>query len=77
MEKRFVPLVVILWSVIISAVLAVVWPAIQGGINAFWPVDRRFSLYITDPGTFYLWYIRERLSLPFGAASYADDPDEL
>lgn len=33
--KRFVPMVVILWSVIISAVLAVVWPVIQGGINAF------------------------------------------
>ena len=27
--KRFVPLVVILWSVIISLILAVVWPVVQ------------------------------------------------
>lgn len=33
--KRYVPFVVILWSVIISLVLAVVWPIIQTGINNF------------------------------------------
>ena len=33
--KRFVPMVVIAWSVIISLVLAVVWPVVQTGINAF------------------------------------------
>ena len=33
--KRFVPMVVILWSVIISLVLAIVWPVVQTGINSF------------------------------------------
>ena len=33
--KRFVPLMVIVWSVIISLGLAVIWPLIQSGINAF------------------------------------------
>ncbi len=33
--KRFVPLVVIVGSVVVSLVLAVVWPFIQLGINSF------------------------------------------
>lgn len=33
--KRFVPLVVMVWSVVIAIVLAIVWPLIQGGINSF------------------------------------------
>ena len=33
--KRFVPFVIILWSVITSLVMAVVWPFIQIGINNF------------------------------------------
>lgn len=32
--KRFVPMVCIAWSVIISLILAVVWPVVQSGINA-------------------------------------------
>ncbi|MFR5732508.1 MAG: PTS transporter subunit EIIC [Clostridium sp.] len=33
--KRFVPMVCIAWSVIISLILALVWPVVQSGINAF------------------------------------------
>ena len=33
--KRFVPLVVIVWSVIIALILSIVWPFIQLGINSF------------------------------------------
>ena len=38
--KRFVPMVCIAWSVIISLILAVLWPVVQSGINAF-GVDRK------------------------------------
>ena len=63
--KRFVPLVVILWSVIISAVLAVVWPAIQGGINAFglWIAGSSSTSPILTP---FIYGTLERLLLPFG-----------
>lgn len=63
--KRFVPLVVILWSVIISAVLAVVWPAIQGGINAFglWIAGSSSTSPILAP---FIYGTLERLLLPFG-----------
>lgn len=30
--KRFVPLVVIVWSVIVALILAIVWPLIQHGL---------------------------------------------
>ena len=33
--KRFVPLAVIFYSVIVSLVMAVIWPVVQAGINAF------------------------------------------
>ncbi len=41
--KRFVPMVVIVWSVIVSMVLSVVWPVVQTGINSFgvWIADRK------------------------------------
>lgn len=63
--KRFVPLVVILWSVIISAMLAVVWPAIQGGINAFglWIAGSSSTSPILAP---FIYGTLERLLLPFG-----------
>ena len=63
--KRFVPLVVILWSVIISAVLAVVWPAIQGGINAFgvWIAGSSTTSPVLAP---FIYGTLERLLLPFG-----------
>ena len=39
--KRFVPFVVIGWSVLISLVLAIIWPVVQTGINNFgiWIAD--------------------------------------
>ena len=33
--KRFVPLVIILWSAIIAVIFSVIWPIIQMGINKF------------------------------------------
>ena len=63
--KRFVPLVVILWSVIVALVLAVVWPVVQGGINAFgvWIANSADSSPILAP---FIYGTLERLLLPFG-----------
>lgn len=63
--KRFVPLVVILWSVIISFVLAIVWPVVQTGINAFgvWIANSSDSSPVLAP---FIYGTLERLLLPFG-----------
>ncbi|MGO2082547.1 PTS transporter subunit IIBC [Vagococcus sp.] len=63
--KRFVPFVVILWSVIISLILAVVWPTIQASINNFglWIAQSQDSAPILAP---FLYGTLERLLLPFG-----------
>ena len=63
--KRFVPLVVIVWSVIISFVLAIVWPVIQSGINAFgiWIANSSDTSPILAP---FIYGTLERLLLPFG-----------
>ena len=63
--KRFVPMVVILWSVIISLVLAVVWPVVQSGINAFgvWIADSSATSPVLAP---FIYGTLERLLLPFG-----------
>lgn len=63
--KRFVPLVVIVWSVIISLVLAVVWPMIQLGINEFgvWIANSSETSPILAP---FIYGTLERLLLPFG-----------
>ncbi|MBQ7921477.1 MAG: PTS transporter subunit EIIC, partial [Clostridia bacterium] len=63
--KRFVPLVVILWSVIVSLVLAVVWPIVQSGINAFgiWIADSADTSPFIAP---FVYGTLERLLLPFG-----------
>ena len=63
--KRFVPLVVILWSVIVSLVLAVIWPVVQGGINAFgvWIANSADTSPILAP---FVYGTLERLLLPFG-----------
>lgn len=63
--KRFVPLVVILWSVIISLVLAVVWPVVQGGINSFgiWIANSADTSPVLAP---FVYGTLERLLLPFG-----------
>ena len=63
--KRFVPLMVILWSVIISLILAVVWPLVQSGINAFgiWIANSSDTSPVLAP---FIYGTLERLLLPFG-----------
>ena len=63
--KRFVPFVVILWSTIISLVLAGFWPYIQAGINNFglWIAQSQDTAPILAP---FLYGTLERLLLPFG-----------
>ena len=63
--KRFVPMVVIVWSVIISAVLAVVWPVVQTGINNFgvWIANSSSTSPVLAP---FIYGTLERLLLPFG-----------
>ena len=63
--KRFVPMVCIAWSVIISLILAVVWPVVQSGINAFgvWIANSSSTSPILAP---FIYGTLERLLLPFG-----------
>ncbi len=63
--KRFVPLAVIFWSVIVSLVLSAVWPVIQSGINAFgiWIANSSDTSPILAP---FIYGTLERLLLPFG-----------
>lgn len=63
--KRFVPMVVILWSVIVSIILAFVWPVIQGGINSFgiWIANSSNTSPVLAP---FVYGTLERLLIPFG-----------
>ncbi len=63
--KRFVPLVVIGWSVIVSLILSVVWPLIQTGINNFgiWIANSADTAPVLAP---FVYGTLERLLLPFG-----------
>ncbi|MBE6837567.1 MAG: PTS IIBC subunit [Ruminococcus sp.] len=63
--KRFVPLVVILWSVIASLILSVVWPVVQSGINSFgvWIANSADTSPLLAP---FVYGTLERLLLPFG-----------
>lgn len=63
--KRFVPMVVIAWSVMISLILAVVWPMVQTGINSFgvWIANSSDTAPILAP---FVYGTLERLLLPFG-----------
>lgn len=63
--KRFVPLAVIAYSVVVSLVLAVVWPLVQTGINAFgvWIASSSQTSPILAP---FIYGTLERLLLPFG-----------
>lgn len=63
--KRFVPLVVILWSFIISWILALIWPFVQMGINAFgvWIANSADTSPVLAP---FIYGTLERLLLPFG-----------
>lgn len=63
--KRFVPMVVILYSAVVSLVLAVVWPVVQTGINSFgvWIANSQDTSPIFAP---FIYGTLERLLLPFG-----------
>jgi len=63
--KRFVPLVVILWSSIVALVFALVWPLVQLGINNFgvWIANSADTSPILAP---FVYGTLERLLLPFG-----------
>ena len=63
--KRFVPFVVILWSVLVSLALAIIWPFIQSGINNFglWIATSQDTAPVLAP---FLYGTLERLLLPFG-----------
>lgn len=63
--KRFVPFVVIMWSIIIAVVLAAFWPFAQTGINDFgkWIAESGDSAPFWAP---FIYGTLERLLLPFG-----------
>ena len=63
--KRFVPLAVIFYSTIVSLVMALVWPVVQTGINAFgvWIANSAETSPILAP---FIYGTLERLLLPFG-----------
>ena len=63
--KRFVPMAVIAYSVVISLVMALVWPVVQSGINAFgvWIANSSSTSPILAP---FIYGTLERLLLPFG-----------
>ena len=63
--KRFVPLMVIVWSVMISLGLSIIWPLIQSGINAFgvWIANSSETSPVLAP---FIYGTLERLLLPFG-----------
>ncbi len=63
--KRFVPLVVIFWSIIIGLLFAIIWPLIQLGINNFgvWIANSNDTSPILAP---FLYGTLERLLIPFG-----------
>ena len=63
--KRFVPMVVIGYSVVISIVLSLFWPVVQTGINNFgiWIANSSATSPILAP---FIYGTLERLLLPFG-----------
>lgn len=63
--KRFVPFVVIVYSVITALILSAVWPIVQTGINSFgiWIANSSDTAPILAP---FVFGTLERLLLPFG-----------
>ncbi|MDO4961862.1 MAG: PTS transporter subunit IIBC [Eubacteriales bacterium] len=63
--KRFVPMAVIFFSTIVSVILAIVWPVVQSGINAFgiWIANSSTTSPVLAP---FIYGTLERLLLPFG-----------
>lgn len=63
--KRFVPFVVIGYSVLVAFALSVIWPFIQGALNDFgqWIATSKDSAPVLAP---FVYGTLERLLLPFG-----------
>lgn len=63
--KRFVPFVVIVYSVIAAVILSIFWPIAQTGINSFgkWIATSKDNAPIISP---FVYGFLERLLLPFG-----------
>lgn len=63
--KRFVPMVVIAYSIIVAVVMSIVWPPIQGAINDFgkWVASSASTAPLMAP---FIYGTLERLLLPFG-----------
>lgn len=63
--KRFVPFVVILYSILFAVILAAFWPIVQSGINGFgkWIATSKDSVPFIST---FLFGALERLLLPFG-----------
>ena len=63
--KRFVPLAVIFYSAAASLIMAVIWPVVQAGINAFgiWIAGSAATSPVLAP---FIYGTLERLLLPFG-----------
>ena len=63
--KRFVPMAVIFYSVIVSLIMACVWPLVQTGINTFgiWIANSSSTSPVLAP---FIYGTLERLLLPFG-----------
>ena len=63
--KRFVPLAVIFYSAVVALVMAVIWPLVQAGINAFgiWIAGSSDTSPVLAP---FIYGTLERLLLPFG-----------
>lgn len=63
--KRFVPFVVIVGSTVMAIILSLVWPFIQGALNAFgqWIATSKDTAPILAP---FIFGSLERLLLPFG-----------
>ena len=63
--KRFVPMVVIAYSAVISIIIALIWPVIQGAINNFgvWIANSADTAPLLAP---FIYGTLERLLLPFG-----------
>lgn len=63
--KRFVPMMVIVYSVVIAIILSIVWPFVQTGINSFgiWIANSADTSPIMAP---FIYGTLERLLIPFG-----------
>ena len=63
--KRFVPLMAIIYSVVISIVVCIIWPFVQTGINNFgiWIANSASTSPLLAP---FVYGTLERLLLPFG-----------